>query len=111
MRYLPVYEHRCPLCGWPKFNGHAPTCKLAALLKGNKAKETRDTIRLIETKSGYECENCGFKYEPQKDKYNFIKYCPMCGKRLEVEYERKWQREVDGEWKHYYPECQESEKK
>ena len=64
-----------------EFNGHASDCKLAALLKENKAKETRGTIRLIKTKSGYECENCGvsFKCEPQKDKHNFIKYCPNCG--------------------------------
>jgi hypothetical protein len=83
MRYLPVYEHRCPLCGWPEFNGHAPNCKLAALLKGNKAEETRGIVKLIETKPGYwECENCGesFECEPQKDKYN---YCPCCGIKLD----------------------------
>jgi hypothetical protein len=34
MRYLPVYEHRCPLCGWPEFNGHAPNCELGNMLKG-----------------------------------------------------------------------------
>ena len=85
MNILPVYEHRCPLCGWHEFNGHAPTCKLAALLKGKKAEETRGIIRLIKTKSGYECENCGesFKCEPQKDKHNFIKYCPNCGVKFD----------------------------
>ena len=89
MNMLPVYEHRCPLCGWHEFNGHAPTCKLAALLKDNKAKETRDTVKFIETKPDYwECENCGevfstltsFKYKPQKDKY---RYCPYCGIRFD----------------------------
>ena len=86
MNYLPVYEHRCPLCGRHEFNGHAPNCKLAALLKGNKAEETRDITRIIKTKSDYwECENCGvsFKCEPQKNKCNFIKYCPNCGVKFD----------------------------
>jgi len=83
MNYLPVYEHRCPLCGCHEFNGHASTCKLAALLKGNKAKETRGTVKFIETKPDYwECENCGksFECEPQKDKY---RYCPYCGMKFD----------------------------
>ncbi len=85
MNILPVSAHCCPLCGWHKFNGHAPDCELAALLKENKAEETRDIIRLIKTKSGYECENCGesFKYEPQKNKRNFIRYCPNCGVKFD----------------------------
>lgn len=33
MNYLPVYEHRCPLCGWHEFNGHAPNCELGNMLK------------------------------------------------------------------------------
>ena len=83
MNYLPVYEHRCPLCGWHEFNGHAPNCKLATLLRGNKAKETRGIVKFIETKPSYwECENCGesFECEPQKDKY---RYCPYCGMRFD----------------------------
>jgi len=83
MNMLPVYEHHCPVCGWHEFNGHAPTCKLAALLKGNKNEETRGTVKFIETKPNYwECENCGelFECEPQKDKY---RYCPNCGMRFD----------------------------
>ena len=88
MNYLPVYEHRCPICGWHELKGHAPTCKLAALLKGNKKEETRDITRLIETKPNcLECENCGelwvFECEPRKDKYTFIKYCPNCGVKFD----------------------------
>lgn len=74
----------CPICRQYKTNGHAPTCKLTALLKGNKAEETRGIVQLIETKPGYwECENCGesFECEPQKD--NFIKYCPNCGVKFD----------------------------
>jgi hypothetical protein len=73
----------CPICRQYKTNGHAPTCKLTALLKGNKAEETRGIVMLIETKPGYwECENCGelLECEPQKDKYN---YCPCCGIKLD----------------------------
>ena len=55
------FTANCPICGGAKPDvlggGHTPTCELAALLKGNKAEESRDTVRLIETKSGYECEN------------------------------------------------------
>ena len=36
-----------------ELKGHAPTCKLAALLKGDKTKETRDITRIVKTKSGY----------------------------------------------------------
>ena len=39
MNILPVYEHRCPLCGWHEFNGHAPNCELAALLKESEVEE------------------------------------------------------------------------
>ena len=39
MNYLPVYEHHCPLCGWHEFNGHAPDCELAALLKESEVEE------------------------------------------------------------------------
>ena len=39
MRYLPVYEHRCPLCGWPEFNGHAPNCELGNMLKESEGEE------------------------------------------------------------------------
>lgn len=76
-------NNHCPICQQCKTNGHAPTCKLTALLKGNKAEETRGIVMLIETKPGYwECENCGesFECEPQKDKYN---YCPCCGVKLD----------------------------
>lgn len=83
LEQLEWVNNYCPICRQYKTNGHAPTCKLTALLKGNKAEETRDTIRLIKTKSGYECENCEFEYEPQKDKYNFIKYCPNCGVKFD----------------------------
>jgi hypothetical protein len=82
-------EH-CPICGGAKPDalggGHTPTCELATLLKGSADKETRDTIRLIETRAGYNvCENCGesFKCEPQENKYNFIKYCPNCGVKFD----------------------------
>lgn len=79
-----INNNHCPICQQCKTNGHAPTCKLTALLKGNKAEETRGIVMLIETKPGYwECENCGesFECEPQKDKYN---YCPCCGIKLDV---------------------------
>ena len=78
-----INNNHCPICQQCKTNGHAPTCKLTALLKGNKAEETRGIVMLIETKPGYwECENCGesFECEPQKDKYN---YCPCCGIKLD----------------------------
>ena len=78
-----INNNHCPICQQCKTNGHAPTCKLTALLKGNKAEETRGIVKLIETKPGYwECENCGesFECEPQKDKYN---YCPCCGIKLD----------------------------
>ena len=39
MNYLPVYEHHCPMCGQHKFNGHAPNCELAALLKESEVEE------------------------------------------------------------------------
>ena len=80
---LEWVNNYCPICRQYKTNGHAPTCKLTALLKGNKAEETRGIVMLIETKPGYwECENCGelFECEPQKDKYN---YCPCCGIKLD----------------------------
>ena len=83
-KYLPVlYEHHCPMCGQHKFNGHVPTCELAVLLKGDKAEETRGTVKFIETKPNYwECENCGvsFKCGPRKNKYN---YCPNCGVKFD----------------------------
>ena len=80
---LEWINNHCPICRQYKTNGHAPTCKLTALLKGNKAEETRGIVMLVETKPGYwECENCGesFECEPQKDKYN---YCPCCGVKLD----------------------------
>jgi len=81
-----INNDHCPICQQCKTSGHAPTCKFAALLRGSEDKETRDTTKLIKTKSGYnECENCGesFKCEPQKDKHNFIKYCPNCGVKFD----------------------------
>jgi Zn finger protein HypA/HybF involved in hydrogenase expression len=83
LEQLEWINNYCPICRQYKTNGHAPTCKLTALLKGNKAEETRGIVKLIETKPGYwECENCGesFECEPQKDKYN---YCPCCGIKLD----------------------------